>query len=275
MDVSIMHKHRSFLKWPGNKYRVLEHICARLPAGQRLIEPFVGSAAVFLNTQYPKYLLSDVNADLIHVYQLLQREGQQFINYAKSFFKTKNNEPEKYYKFREKFNSTQDKRLKAALFIYLNRHGYNGLCRYNRSGFFNVPFGRYCQPYFPETEMQFFHQKSQQDVTFMCADFRACLKRARRGQVVYCDPPYVPLTASANFTAYSPQPFLIEQQDHLVNTAEKLAKKGIPVLVSNHDTKDVRAAYQKAKLFYFSVSRTISCNPKRRLPAPELLALFE
>ena len=141
--------------------------------------------------------------------------------------------------------------------------------------FFNVPFGRYRKPYFPEAEMQFFYQKSQQNVTFMCADFRTCLKKARRGHVVYCDPPYVPLSASANFTAYSCEPFLVAQQDHLVDTAEQLAGKGIPVLISNHDTKDVRSAYQNAKLFYFSVSRTISCNPNRRLPAPELLALFE
>lgn len=269
-----MLKHRSFLKWPGNKYRVLEHICPRLPPGTRLIEPFVGSGTIFLNTSYPRYLLSDVNADLIDVYQTLQYAGSEFIDYVQSYFKPKNNQPGRYYHFREVFNHTQDKWQKTGLFIYLNRHGYNGLCRYNRGGLFNVPFGRYRQPYFPRAEMEFFYRKSKRNVTFTCADFNTTLKGVRSGHVVYCDPPYVPLTATASFTAYSFHPFLMQQQQLLAQKAERLAERGIAVLISNHDIPLIRETYHKAQLEFFSVNRSISCNGRKRIPAPELLAFF-
>lgn len=269
-----MQKHRSFLKWPGNKYRVLEHICPLLPEGRRLIEPFVGSGAVFLNTNYASYALNDVNADLIHIYQLLQEFGEEFISYAQSYFKPRNNQPERYYLLREQFNYVDDVWKKSALFLYLNRHGYNGLCRYNRSGLFNVPFGRYRQPYFPRAEMEYFHQRAQRNVTFTCEDFTTSMRRARAGNIIYCDPPYMPLTATANFTHYSRYPFLQTQQEILAQTAKKLAARGIAILISNHDTPFIRAAYSSARLEYFSVTRSISCKGRQRLPAPELLALF-
>jgi DNA adenine methylase len=253
---------------------VLEHICARLPEGRRLIEPFVGSGVVFLNTNYSAYLLNDVNADLINIYKLLQTEGQTFIKYAKSYFTAANNQSEKYYQLREEFNNIQEPWQKAGLFLYLNRHGYNGLCRYNKKGGFNVPFGRYNQPYFPEAEMQFFHQKAQRNVTFTCGDFHSSLNRVRAGHVVYCDPPYVPLTTTANFTQYARQSFLITDQQQLAQIAEQLAKRGIPVLISNHDLPFTRATYQKAQLDYFPVARLISCKGNRRFPVKELLALF-
>jgi DNA adenine methylase len=267
-----MKKQRSFLKWPGNKYRVLDKICQHLPSGTRLIEPFVGSGVVFLNTNYSKYLLSDVNPDLIQVYQLLQESGMEFVKYTKKFFTRANNQPQAYYRWRERFNQTTDEWKRSALFIYLNRHGYNGLCRYNRSGEFNVPFGRYREPYFPEEEMKFFYQKSQRNVKFICADFNASLKQARAGPVIYCDPPYVPLSATSNFTSYSRQAFSLTEQEKLAKSAEKLSKKGISVLISNHDTPFVRDVYQNAHLEFFSVSRTISCKAAKRVPAPELFA---
>ena len=263
-----MHKHRSFLKWPGNKYRVLDHLCPRLPQGTKLIEPFVGSGVVFLNTDYPRYLLNDVNADLIQVYKLLQTYGKEFIEHAKKYFQPKYNQAESYYALREKFNACQDIWEKSALFIYLNRHGYNGLCRYNRSGFFNVPFGRYLQPYFPQKEMEYFHLKSQRQVTFTCADFRKSMQRVRAGHVVYCDPPYMPLTATANFTSYSRQPFQMEQQEQLVQAAQGLMQRGISVIISNHDTPFIRNVYSNAQLEFFSVTRSISCKGNKRTRAP-------
>ena len=143
-----MHKKiRPFLKWAGNKYRIIDQIRRKLPQGKRLIEPFVGSAAVFLNTDYERYLLTDTNADLIELYKLLKKEGKDFIEYSNSFFTDKNNNEEHYYNYREVFNTTDDCALKSALFIYMNRHGYNGLCRYNSQGKFNVPFGSYKKPY--------------------------------------------------------------------------------------------------------------------------------
>ncbi len=265
---------RPFLKWAGNKYRLVDRIQRLLPGGKRLVEPFVGSGAVFLNTHYDRYLLCDNNADLISLYQILQGEGDEFIRYCQRLFTARNNQPEVFYKKRELFNSTSDPHLKAALFVYLNRHGYNGLCRYNASGGFNVPFGRYKQPYFPAGEMQQFHLKAKK-ASFRHADFTSVIKKSRSGDVIYCDPPYFPLSTSANFTSYSAGGFSEAQQKDLARLAELSIARGIPVLISNHSTHFTLQVYAKASdVDQFAVRRYISCNGNKREQADELLALF-
>lgn len=268
-------QQRPFLKWAGNKFRILQHIIPMLPAGDRLIEPFAGSAALFLNSNYDQYLLSDRNADLISLYNLLKQGGAEFIDYCAQYFVEQNNRENRYYKLRDEFNSCDDPLRRAALFIYLNRHGYNGLCRYNASGGFNVPFGRYKRPYFPATEMLAFHHKSR-DAQFTVGDFKTAMQEAQPGDVIYCDPPYVPLSTSANFTTYSAGGFNLENQQQLADLAQSCAQRGIPVLVSNHNTPFTRKIYQQArKTRRFKVQRYISCNGEKRNSAGEILALFQ
>lgn len=176
---------RPFLKWAGNKFRIIDRVKRKLPEGKRLVEPFVGSAAVFLNTDYDRYLLCDSNRDLITLYSLLKEEGTAFIEVIRPLFSESNNTPERYYALRDEFNTSNDPAHRAALFVYLNRHGYNGLCRYNAKGGFNVPFGRYKRPYFPEQEMVAFHVKAQR-ARFKHQDFASTMKRSRQGDVIYC-----------------------------------------------------------------------------------------
>lgn len=264
---------KPLLKWAGNKYRIIDQIRAVLPPGKRLIEPFVGSGAVFLNTDYPTYGLADANDDLINLFEHVQREGDAFVAYAAKWFRPKYNQPDAYYELRDRFNKTRSKRLKAALFLYLNKHGYNGLCRYNQQGGFNVPFGRYKQPYFPAVEMQFFHEKAR-TATLAVADFRETMNAAQPGDVIYCDPPYVPLSATANFTSYSSGGFGAGEQEELARLAQQSAERGIPVVISNHNTPFTRHAYAAATLVEFSVQRYISCDGANRGKAAELLAVF-
>lgn len=264
---------KPFLKWAGNKYQIIERIKEVLPKGKRLIEPFVGTGAVFLNTSYSQYILSDINEDLIQLYTYISQEGQNFIDYCKTFFIDVNNTAESFYYWRSVFNQTEDLRTKAALFVYLNKHGFNGLCRYNADGGFNVPFGKYTKPYFPEKEMQFFHQKSKYAV-FKVADFLNTMNEALPGDVVYCDPPYIPLSKTANFTSYSSGGFTEIQQKELVKAAENLAQKGVPVIISNHNTEFVHRVYQNAQIHIFDVQRYISCNGLNRNKASEILAIF-
>ena len=264
---------KPFLKWAGNKYKIVERIKALLPPGERLVEPFVGSGALFLNTDYPSYLLTDTNADLIHLYQHLQQEGQAFIEYCRPLFTPETNDKERYYALRNEFNSTTDLRRKSAIFLYMNKHGYNGLCRYNMKGGFNVPFGRYKRPYFPETEMHHFAQKAQYAI-FQHTTFAVTMAACQPGDIVYCDPPYVPLSDTANFTSYSANGFGWAEQTELARQAAKLAKRGIPVIISNHNTEQVRKAYEAAEIETFEVRRFISCNGNKRINASELLALF-
>ncbi len=219
------------------------------------------------------FLVADSNQDLIALYSTLQREGLKFIEYCESFFDSKYNNEKAFYRFRDIFNKTKDIREKSALFLYLNRHCYNGLCRYNAKGKFNAPFGRYKKPYFPQQEMEFFHKKSRNAV-FVYSDFLTTMKKAQKGDVVYCDPPYVPLSATANFTSYATGGFSMEQQKQLAQMAEKLAQKGITVVISNHDTEFIHSAYSYAKIFSFEVQRFISCNGTARAKAPEVLAVF-
>ena len=152
-----MNRRRPFLKWAGGKQRLVARIAAWLPADrQRLIEPFVGSGALFLGTDFAGYLLADSNGDLINLYRRLQGDGDAFIAASRPLFSAVTNDAERYYALRAEFNASVDPRRRALLFLYLNRHGYNGLSRYNSRGQFNVPFGRYKRPYFPAAQMTFF-----------------------------------------------------------------------------------------------------------------------
>ena len=267
-------KNRAFLKWAGGKYALVEHINALLPKGNKLIEPFVGAGSVFLNTEYSKYLLNDINPDLIALYQLLKQHPKDLIADCKTLFCTHNNQENQYYGLREEFNSAQDPWQRSILFVYLNRHGYNGLCRYSSKGRFNVPFGRYKKPYFPEDEMWFFAEKSR-SATFTCLPFEKAFSRARKGNIIYCDPPYLPLSQSASFTTYSKHGFDTQSQEQLSRIAKHTAdNRKIPVLLSNHDTPDTRALYKDAELMSFEVKRTISQKGESRKPVKEVLALF-
>lgn len=269
-----MKKLRPFLKWAGNKYHCMDHILASLPAADRLIEPFTGSGAVFINTHYPQFLLTEKNPDLVSLFCYVQQEGDSFIEYCKTFFCEENNTAERYLAIRQEFNQCQMPRLKAAMFLYLNRHGYNGLCRYNQKGIYNVPFGRYKKPYFPRLEMQYFHQKSQ-CATFIQSDFRQTLQEARRGDLIYCDPPYAPIKQSSNFSSYTVQKFGESDQIALAELALDCVNRGITVIISNHDTDFTRYHYRHGDIRSFSVKRNISCHPENRLPVKELLAIFK
>ena len=266
-------KCRAFLKWAGGKYNLVEAINRHLPDASTLIEPFVGAGSVFLNTDYPAYQLNDINADLINLYQLLQTEHQRFIADARSLFVASTNQRDSYTSLRQQFNDSADKYERALLFLYLNRHGYNGLCRYNLSGKFNVPFGSYKKPYFPETELHFFAEKAQRAI-FSCTSYQQVMQNATENSVVYCDPPYVPLSKTASFTSYARQGFDLDDQAQLANLAEQAQQRGITVVISNHDTTWTRKIYQLAQLHSIQVGRSISQKGSGRGKVAELFAVY-
>ena len=270
---------KPFLKWAGGKYRVLPKIEKILPHGERLIEPFVGSGAVFLssNISFDSYYLSDSNNDLITLYKNLQIGGLEFIDSCEEFFHSPYREESQFYKLRDTFNKTTDLKLKSRLFIYLNRHCFNGLCRYNKKGGFNVPFGRYKKPYFPRDELINFYEKSKK-AQFFHKDFRDTMNQAKKGDVVYCDPPYVPVSKTASFTSYAKGGFDEKDQKDLVMHALKLKENNIPILISNSDTDWVNLNYQEkdcGKILRFDVRRQISGDKTKRNNTGEVLALFK
>ena len=225
-------------------------------------------------TDYDRYHLADINGDLINLYNIVKNRTAEFIEDARQLFTPEGNIAETYYAHRLAFNASKDEYQRALLFLYLNRHGYNGLCRYNLRGEFNVPFGRYRKPYFPEAELLWFAERAQK-ATFVCESYDVTLNNAPAGSVVYCDPPYAPLSATANFTAYHTNSFSLREQQHLAELANKLAyENSIPVLISNHDTLLTREWYQNAVLHVVKARRSISRSISGRTQVDELLALF-
>ena len=267
-------KHRAFLKWAGGKYSLTDTINKELPKAKTLLEPFVGAGSVFLNTDFEHYLLNDINSDLISLYKLLQTDVEPYIKEARSFFSAEFNDPERYYQIRERFNQSSDAFERSVLFLYMNRHGYNGLCRYNQSGKFNVPFGRYKAPYFPEKELRIFAEKSQK-ATFTCQPFAEVMSQVEGDVAVYCDPPYAPVSEAAHFTAYAKQGFDLRQQQHLAEVALEINQtRGVFVMISNHNTPFTRDIYQDAKLKKLSVARFISQKRDGRKKVSELFAIY-
>ncbi|OCG06687.1 DNA adenine methylase [Gilliamella sp. wkB178] len=271
-----MKKQRAFLKWAGGKYELVDTIKQYLPEGDQLIEPFVGAGSVFLNTNYKSYILADINNDLIELFNLLKTNPDKFINDLKLLFNPQNNSSDAYYQLRDVFNASKDQYLRSLLFVYLNRHCYNGLCRYNNSGLFNVPFGRYNTIYFPEKELYFFANKAQ-TAKFICAPYQEVMKKAKPNSVIYCDPPYLSPNDSAGFTAYYSNNFGFEEHKRLSQLAEKIAyKKNIPVLVSNHYTDYTKTLYNKAYYLHRTeIRRSISCAGEGRKKIDEILALYK
>lgn len=268
---------RSALKWAGGKKKVVNEIASLLPikGKKRLVEPFVGGGSVFLNLDFDEYLLVDMNKDLINLFNIIKNQPAKFITDAQKYFQGDNNQPEKYYDLRSQFNQSTDPYERSLLFLYLNRHGYNGLCRYNKSGGYNVPFGRYKHPYFPKEELQYFSKKAT-NATFIQGDFETAFAQLKANDVVYCDPPYSPINPTSNFTAYAGNSFTDDDQRRLVEYAEIARSKKIPTLISNHYVDFTRDLYQGAsKKKLFQVQRTISQKGKGRIKVKEVLALYK
>lgn len=274
MKKNVVKKQRAFLKWAGGKYNLMEAIAGHLPEADVLVEPFVGAGSVFLNTNYSRYLLNDINADLIHLYQFLQQKPQQLIYDARLLFVDNNNEKSVFLAMRQLFNQTTDPYQRSLLFLFLNRHCYNGLCRYNQSGFFNVPFGKYKKPYFPEAELEAFAEKAKR-ATFVCMDYQQLFAQLPVDAAVYCDPPYVPLSKTASFTSYAKNSFNLDDQADLANLSEQAQQRGHSVLISNHDTSWTRKIYQGAELHSIQVGRSISQKGSTRGKVAELFALYK
>ncbi|HBQ3059775.1 TPA: Dam family site-specific DNA-(adenine-N6)-methyltransferase [Klebsiella pneumoniae] len=253
---------KSPIKWAGGKTRAMPELLKHLPKADCLIEPFVGSGTVFMNTEYRSYVLCDSNPNLINFFIQLTGRPADTIAACREVFNGGNN-AEEFYKRRAEFNSLTQKAhldpdaalLHAAYFLYLNRHTYNGLYRENLKGEFNSPFGKYTAPYFPENEMRLFAEKANDTkAIFMHSDFRLSIRSvvyASDDAVIYCDPPYIPASKTANFTAYG-KPFTLD--DH--------RQFGTRAVISNSDTPETREIYSAFNLHAFSVRRSVSAKSR-------------
>ncbi|HDN2648165.1 TPA: Dam family site-specific DNA-(adenine-N6)-methyltransferase [Enterobacter hormaechei] len=265
---------RPFLKWAGGKYSLLPELDRLIPAGKRLIEPFVGGGSVFLNVEkHESFLLADVNADLINLYQMLEVDHIRVCSLARMLFERANSEVA-YKELRDEFNNQRmGAPERAAAFLFLNRHCFNGLIRYNREGFFNVGWGKYEAPYFPEIEIKAFKQKSHKCV-FMNAGYRRTLALAGEGDVAYCDPPYEPLPGTAGFTNYAAGGFSWADQISLAESCVAAHQRGAKVLISNSTAPRVLELYEQHgfTLHHVDARRAISSKGSTRETAKDIVA---
>lgn len=265
---------RPFLKWAGGKYSLLPELDRLIPAGKRLVEPFVGGGSVFLNSEkHESFLLADVNADLINLYQMLEVDHIRVCSLARMLFERANSEVA-YKELRDEFNNQRmGAPERAAAFLFLNRHCFNGLIRYNRDGFFNVGWGKYEAPYFPEIEIKAFKQKSHKCV-FLNAGYRRTLALAGEGDVVYCDPPYEPLPGTAGFTNYAAGGFSWADQISLAESCVAAHRRGAKVLISNSTAPRVLELYEQHGfiLHHVDARRAISSKGSTRETAKDIVA---
>lgn len=263
---------RPILKWAGGKGQLLSQFKEYLPSPTEYNayhEPFFGGGALFFSIQPKKAYLSDLNKELIEVYEVVRDNVEELIV---SLQKHKNEESYYYY-IRDKDPMEMDKIERASRFIFLNKTCYNGLYRVNRNGKFNVPFGRYKNPDFVNEKGLRAANEVLQGVDLKIGDFSQVLKRAKRGDFIYLDPPYHPVTTTANFTDYTAIPFGESEQIRLSEVFRKLHKKGCKVMLSNSDTPLINELYKDFTIKKVRAKRSINCRADRRGPVNEVVVL--
>ncbi|MGA3022937.1 MAG: DNA adenine methylase [Thermoplasmata archaeon] len=263
------------MKWAGGKAALSGRV-VKLVEGKpfrRYFEPFVGGGAVFFALRPKKAVLSDSNPELINAYTQIQSNVEKVIHEL-----TRHQDAHSkahYYSVRA--NPPKDLPARAAWFLYLNRTCYNGLWRVNSTGGFNVPMGSYKNPRIVDPEKLRRASKALKNTRIICADFEAAITRLRPrpvfGDVVYFDPPYVPLNKTSQFTSYTKEDFTEDDQRRLARVARMLAERGVLVILSNSETPLIRSLFSDPPftIEVVHMPRAISSVGSRRGKIPELL----
>jgi DNA adenine methylase len=276
-------KPSPIVKWAGGKGQLLAQFEPYFPRDfERYIEPFVGGGAVFFHLYRrgrldgKRVVLIDRLEEMINVYRVIRSQVEELIT------ELRRHEPRKtdaryFYWLRDWDRSPDYAHLsdveRAARFIFLNRTCYNGLYRVNRRGQFNVPFGRYRNPNVCNVPRLRAVSRALQGVDLRVGDFGDCLAIAERGDLVYLDPPYHPLSDTANFTSYTAGDFDIADQRRLADVYRELDRRGCRLMLSNSSTALIRELYADYELVEVQASRAISAKGDGRGAIVELLVL--
>lgn len=279
-------KPKPFVKWVGGKRQLLKQfkeLDLYPPAGfdpkkNTYFEPFVGGGAVFFDLLPQKAVLSDMNAELIIAYNVIENDLDKLIKKLKEH-KRKNNK--KYFlKIRsQNLNRLTDVSI-AARFIYLNRTCFNGLYRVNLRGGFNTPYGKYKNPLIVDENNLRKIAKVLQGIDVLNQDYKETVKGAKKGDFVYFDPPYAPLSPTSSFTSYTKDGFGEQQQIELRDTFYKLHKRGCYVMLSNSNSDFINKIYgelrkkdKQIKITKLGANRMINSNASKRGKIKEVLVV--
>jgi len=261
-----------FVKWVGGKGRLVDELARRgPPTYRRYFEPFVGGGALFFHLAPASAVLSDVNPDLIATYSALQTDVESVIEELARHREA--HSEEYYYAMRDGWNAdaAPTPAARAAAFIYLNKTCYNGLWRVNSRGRFNVPAGRYVNPAILDAERLRNASRALRTATVQVAPFERVIDEAWRGDFVYFDPPYDPVSETALFTSYAAGGFGAADQERLAEVFAKLAERGCAVLLSNSDTPLTRRLYRRWRVDRVLAARAVNSRADRRGAVSEIV----
>ena len=260
------------VKWVGGKRQLMFELLKNMPKSyNRYFEPFIGGGALFFELQPDNAYISDMNEELINLYQVVRDEVDELIcdlqkhDISKEYFMEIRNIDRT-----EEYQNWSDVQ-KASRFIYLNRTCFNGMYRVNSKGEFNVPFGHYKNPRILDENNLINCSNLLQGIEIKHADFSEILKKVKKGDFVYFDPPYVPLSETSSFTSYTKDGFDIDMQFKLRDVCDKLDSMGVKFLLSNSDTKLVNELYENYNIKKVFASRQINANADGRGKITEVL----
>lgn len=264
-----------FLKWAGGKRSLVPELLRHVPEKvNTYYEPFLGGGALFFALlqlpgprRFRRAVLWDTNGELISCYRAIREDVTGVLDALEEHREGE----EHYYRVRDQNPARLSDAKRAARTIYLNRNGFNGLYRVNRSGLFNVPFGKHASLQTMNADRLRAVSDALRDVSLEVGDFFDCVKPARPRDFVYFDPPYVPLSRTSNFTDYSITGFGEAQQQRLAELLRELGRKKIPALLSNSDCAATRALYEGMSIGEVRVARLINSNGSGRGRVSELL----
>jgi DNA adenine methylase len=267
-------KASPFIKWVGGKGRLRHALEALMPKGvdlMRHVEPFTGGGALFFARGPERALLCDINRDLIGTYESVRDDVSSVIRALEKL--SKGHGKDRYYEVRERYNARSEraKAERAAMFIYLNKTCFNGLYRVNRRGEFNVPMGRYTNPTILDRDVLYAASSALASAEIKCASFESLLEYARPGDFVYLDPPYEPVSRTANFTAYAQDGFSQEDQRRLRDVYRELDRRGSKLMLSNSDVPFIRELYRGFRIDTVQAPRAVSCDASARGPVSEVV----
>ncbi|WP_018109783.1 Dam family site-specific DNA-(adenine-N6)-methyltransferase [Bacteroides propionicifaciens] len=253
---------KPILKWAGGKTQLIDELESFFPNKiNKYIEPFIGGGALFFHTLPENAIISDINPELINLYNTIKDVPNQVIEILKSF----KNEEDFYYEMRSKVYDNLSNTEKAARTLYLNKTCYNGLYRVNKKGNFNTPFGRYKNPNFINEEGIIEASTALKNATIIHSDYKSILDNyAEPGDLVFLDPPYLPIGKYEDFKRYTKEGFYDEDHYELAEYVKQLSELGCHVILTNSNSPLVYELYEDFDIRVVNTKRYINSNPTKR-----------
>ena len=270
---------KPFVKWAGGKRQLIPILNENLPKTMgTYYEPFLGGGALLFHIlserNGQKCGISDLNSDLVLTYTTIRDKTNELIHSLKNHSRNYQKDSKSYY-YAIRESNPRSAVGKTSRLLFLNRTCFNGLYRVNSKGKFNVPLGKYTNPNIVNEEniRSVSHVLQSRKVSIKCRDFESVLNDTKKGDLVYFDPPYQPVSDTANFTSYTHKSFTITDLKRLANLCLDLDSKGCKVLLSNSDSQEVADMFtdKQWKIKKIEANRSINSNSKKRTGHFELL----